>query len=465
MRRVQAERQTTQEGYIPSAGEPIGRVRGQVFVIMWAVAHLLHVSLHSEGALSFGTEALVFLSGVLVLLRPRWGAALLLMSAAQLVDWLSVAPFNPDHWTLVAAVNLTLLLVGCTPRARRAHVVDAAAGSLRILLLIAYGAAAFAKWNWTFLSPATSCAVWIADKASFGLLNGVPGSGPAAIVVAAGSESLVFLLLAFPRTRPYGVRLGLVFHAMVSLSPAMAVSDFTAALFALFFLFLADDEIDSAARRLLRLTAGSPTIAVFGRRRWIVPTWLVFCGGVAGYSSQSLSLLLIWITFTTYAIVTLIAVLPRAGRTGPWVQLRPSLVVFPAAVFLAFTAVNPYLGLRTNGAFTMFSNLRTEGDGSNHVVVSGWHLAPYQNELFIIVDSSDEGMRALADDHQALTLASVRSMPRLLPGIAIAGTVDGVEVRWTEEDSVALVGEPSWFEHWFLSFRPVSLDGVPRCSN
>lgn len=455
----------TQEGDFSPVSGPIDQSRSRVFSIMWAVAHVLHLGLHGEGALSFGTEAVVFLSGIIVLLRPRSTRALQLMAATQLVDWVSVAPFNPDHWTLVAAVNLTLLLAGITHRERDGHVVEKAAGSLRILLLIAYGAAAFAKWNWAFLSPVTSCAVWIADQASFGLFEGLPGAGPVAIGFAIGSETVVFLLLLMRRTRRFGVRLGLLFHTVVSLSPAMAVSDFTATVFALFVLFLSEAEIDAAVRRLADLTHGSPTVAIFRQRRWIVPAWLAFCGGVAGYSSQSLSLLIVWLTFTTYAAVVLIAVLPVAELTEPLARLRPTWAMIPAAAFLAFTVLNPYLGLRTTGAFTMFSNLRTEGGGSNHLIVGGWHLASFQNELFTIVDSNDASLRALAEDRQALPLASVRSLPRLAPGLTMTGTIDDVAVTWTEQTSELVIGDPSWFERWLLSFRPVSLDGVPRCGN
>ena len=47
---------------------------------------------------------------------------------------------------------------------------------------------------------------------------------------------------------------------------------------------------------------------------------------------------------------------------GPrWAALLPA--------FVLFFGLNPYLGLRTAGTFTMFSNLQTESDGSNHLLL------------------------------------------------------------------------------------------------
>ena len=55
---------------------------------------------------------------------------------------------------------------------------------------------------------------------------------------------------------------------------------------------------------------------------------------------------------------------PLASRLTPaWLYLLPVLVVLHG--------LTGYLGLRTAGNFTMFSNLRTEGPRSNHLVLAG----------------------------------------------------------------------------------------------
>ncbi len=453
---------------------------GDVFAVMWAPAHLAHIALHTgtgaNASTIDGTELLVGVAAVAVVARPRSARLLILLALAQLIDWLSVAPFNPDHWTLVAAVNVTLLLVWAASRRRDGvDVVERAAPALRWLLLIAYGAAALAKWNWGFLSVASSCAVHLGNLASFGLPGAVPGGEHLVIALVLGIETTVFALLVVPRTRRHGVRLGLVFHGLLSLGPVVAVWDFTATLAALFLLFLPRAEIDAAVRRILASTEGSPVIAVLAQHRWVVPLWLLAVSQLADADGLANGQLLVWASFTPYMVAVAWAVLPAAigPAASPAVIGPPAtstarsvpVAALPAIAFLAFTAANPYLGLRTTGAFTMFSNLRTEGSGGNHLLVEGWHPTDHQNELVTLESATDPALQALADDRQGLPVSALRTLPLLVADETIVGTVEGRTVRWTDGDSERLVGAPSPFERWLLSFRPVPLDGHPPCRN
>jgi hypothetical protein len=69
------------------------------------------------------------------------------------------------------------------------------------------------------------------------------------------------------------------------------------------------------------------------------------------------------------------------NRNAPrWCAVLPAFVIF--------FGMNPYLGLRTAGTFTMFSNLRTEGDSSNHLLLGSnpLKLWNYQEDLVEIID-------------------------------------------------------------------------------
>ncbi|MBV7334381.1 hypothetical protein KFU94_40330 [Chloroflexi bacterium TSY] len=61
-------------------------------------------------------------------------------------------------------------------------------------------------------------------------------------------------------------------------------------------------------------------------------------------------------------------------------------VLFP--IFVFFYALNPYFGLRTAGTFTMFSNLRTEGETSNHLLLGSNPLKrwTYQEDVVEIIE-------------------------------------------------------------------------------
>lgn len=65
------------------------------------------------------------------------------------------------------------------------------------------------------------------------------------------------------------------------------------------------------------------------------------------------------------------------------------LYVFP--VLLMFIGLTPYLGLRTAGNFSMFSNLRTEGQTSNHLLLGSNPLKiwGYQEDVVWILDVDD----------------------------------------------------------------------------
>jgi hypothetical protein len=68
------------------------------------------------------------------------------------------------------------------------------------------------------------------------------------------------------------------------------------------------------------------------------------------------------------------------NRNVPWWW-----AVFPA--FVLFFGLNPYLGLRTAGTFTMFSNLRTEGNTANHLLFGSNPLKwwNYQEDVVEII--------------------------------------------------------------------------------
>ena len=68
---------------------------------------------------------------------------------------------------------------------------------------------------------------------------------------------------------------------------------------------------------------------------------------------------------------------------------RPKLFGLLALAFFVWFALNPYLGLRTAGNLTMFSNLRTEGRSSNHLLLGSNPLKmfDYQEDLVEIIEA------------------------------------------------------------------------------
>lgn len=461
------------------------RTRSNVFAIMWSAGHMIHIAIHSNGKAQDPTEVAVFLAAVCLAMVPRSDRLLVLLAVAQIVDWWSFAPLNPDHWTLVMAVNSVLILGGLGrilwDRTTTVPLVEDVVGGLRVVLLVAYGAAALAKWNTTFLDPDVSCAADLFDQATFGVLGGGSVVNTLAVVSAVSAETLTFVLLLVPRTRRLGARLGLTFHSLVSLSPVMGVADFTATVSALFILFLPPDDIANAVSWLGAVNSRSPLLALIKRNRWVIPVFLILVGCVLGFRSRTTAALWLWFTVEVYQILLVLLPVLRVTADGgpeprpsrPPTRARPPerswqhvAIAAPAVLFLGFTAANPYLGLRTTGAFTMFSNLRTEAGSSNHLL-GGRPIADYQDELLRITGSSIDTLNEAAEYDESIPVAALHGWSEVAGSESwIEGEIDGRPIRWTVADSAATIGQPSFFERYLLSFRSFDPDADhPRCVN
>lgn len=74
------------------------------------------------------------------------------------------------------------------------------------------------------------------------------------------------------------------------------------------------------------------------------------------------------LVFSAFALVWL-NVLRVKGLSGVPIRLPKSVFSLGALAMFILFAFNPYLGLRTTGTLSMFSNLRTEGATSNHLLL------------------------------------------------------------------------------------------------
>ena len=83
---------------------------------------------------------------------------------------------------------------------------------------------------------------------------------------------------------------------------------------------------------------------------------------------------------------------PTAGAI-----LAPRRPVFWIPVILVvINGALPYLGVKTETSSGMFSNLRTEGGRTNHLLIQrGLHLTKHADELVRIIDSEDHQLAEL----------------------------------------------------------------------
>jgi hypothetical protein len=126
--------------------------------------------------------------------------------------------------------------------------------------------------------------------------------------------------------------------------------------------------------------------------------------------------------------------------------------------------------LKTETSFAMFSNLRTEGGTTNHLIVRrGLRLASYQEDLVTILDSSDPELQRLADLEYRLPYFEFRSyLSRRISrhaGAIRVGYRRGETETWIDDATrdPALAAPDALLSRKLLYFRPVPLRTNAEC--
>jgi hypothetical protein len=448
---------------------------GSAFAMLWAAAIAVHLLNQTFGRLDL-LQWVTLAAVAYVLGRPSSAHRLAVLAAAQLLETVWNMPLAPDHQVLAAFVNVCLLVAyfssGRPPSA--ADLVHRLSAGARFLTLVAYAAAALAKYNTDFLHAATSCAAFMAERASFGFVSREDPLATAFLVMTISAETMIPILLLLPRTRRWGVLFAASFHFMLSASPAIGVGDFTLTLWALFCLFLPVRDIETIGDRLLRTWRASPLI----RRLDPVPRWVLAIVALSGIWLASLPrggavvsalvwdvsvLMALWVLVVAFRV--LLSQHAETRRLG-----RPTAVQFGVlALMLAFVS-GPYLGFGTSSHFTMFSGIRTEDTGTNHLFLPSYHLVDSQNDGLIVL-SSEGGSSVLESAAEVHSVMPRPEVHRILQHEQFGGrfeTLDGKRIVVEPYADSPLRTPPSWWSAKWQHFRSYKLEGVTDpgyCSN
>jgi hypothetical protein len=276
------------------------------------------------------------------------------------------------------------------------------------------------------------------------------------------------LLLAVPKAQGPVLAFSWIMHTMLSF---IGFVDFGALALALLFTFVPTRYQELASERA----------PVFGRRLSRAQLYFAICM-LSGVFSGLHHRLGAAICFNLAGAVLFWPLL--AARVGPaprptWdgVSLRNGstprwLFLFP--VLLLFHGLTPYLGLRTAGNFSMFSNLRTEGPRSNHLLLGGnpLKLWGYQEDVVKFVRIDD---RAAAIGYQYQPLEAqelpVVEFRKLVDKWNRAGAVVPmtIEYRGRVYETRDIVHDPEWHPSgpdWamrLMDFRVIQPEGPNRC--
>jgi len=453
---------------------------GHTFVVVWALANLVHHANGTRGPLDF-ISILNVLAALWVIAAPQSAGRLCLLAATQVLDAVWHLPFSPDHQILAAFVNILILVRWLRARpSDSADVVAAVASGARIVLLIAYGAAALSKYNESFLDPAHSCATWIATKASGGLIDRGDGAAAGFVILTLVAETSIPLLLLLPWTRRWGVVIGIGFHLLVCLSPAVGVADFSVTLWALFLLFAHPDDVSDAGdavRSTLRRSAIVRDVSRVPPPILVSVTTTLFVIGDRTESGSTLLILISWIATVVTGvalIVSLVRVTLRNRSTTIRLSRLPVVSVVACLTMFALVA-SSYLGFGTSSRFTMFSGLRTEGPGTNHLFLPSVHVIDSQNRWWIIeeLEARRPGEGRTTNSSPVTARAGIPEVEirRLLSDHDVGGTFvapDGLKVVVTPGVDHPMRGGNPWWEEHTQHYRPFVVTGVSDpgyCSN
>ena len=140
-------------------------------------------------------------------------------------------------------------------------------------------------------------------------------------------------------------------------------------------------------------------------------------------------------------------------------------------VFVVLSVLNglcPYLGLKTQGSFTMFSNLQTEAGHWNHLFMPQAIkiFDGYQDRIVTIVTSSEEYHQQLyIEKNLQATEFEIRRNFMQRPSLKLTVRENGQDVEVTANSDSRLVEPLPLWQRKLMLFRPVSLNGQPFTTN
>ncbi len=442
------------------AGPDVETARSTLFARLFGIAVIAHVvgnwSQPDFPAPVGWANLAVGLAGLWLSTRPS-RKVLLLASGLVVTSVLLEIPVTGNHWLVAGLVAAAILAT----RGNQERWVPAA----RVILLVFYSFAAFAKLNSGFFDPTVSCAVFYANQ-SLGAV-GLPLLDPAATVSRAiiwatvAIECSVPIALIWRRTRYIGVVLGTVFHTFISYDLSQHFYDFTAVLIALFVLFLPDRSVERITGRLARAgdrmgLAGTAVVGMVGALVVIAatpmnPTVAVLLTRIAFF---------LWVALSIPWLVILIGGRSAADRLT-W---NPGIA---GAVVVALTLLNgltPYTEVKTAYSFNMYANLLTsQGDSNHYLIQATFPLRDGYDGSVEILDSSDQGLVAYRDEGYLVAYPQLRRYLSSRPDVSLTYRRFGeITALPTVASFPELVDPGPWW--WrFFPLRAIDTMNPPRC--
>ena len=477
-----------------------GAGRLQFLTIMIAISSMTHM-VSFQWWTDLLTGQIVLGATLLIFLFPGSASALAVFLVCSIIHWFSLAPRIPNHVFFEMLVHLTLLsslgLSLLNSRQRQANEASGDASPsfattafnlarpyMIIELIILYLFTVVHKLNFDFFNPEVSCAVSMHhDVAAF--IPGIP-EGPwtewPTIIGTLLIELAIPILFIARRTRPFGLILGIGFHLFLALHPHGGIYSFTGLLFTLYFLLLPDSSEDWLTSRWAKIpTVGRIVFKCVVLGGFFLTVYLQALASGEGKPFADLNAIgfIAWLPLALLIAGAYILALifgPRnehdaklsvdTSNSQAESRLGRLLWIFP--ILILINGFSPYLGLKTTTAFSMFSNLRTEGGQSNHVILPNVALFKYQEDLVEVLESNDPQFEKLVDSGDLVPWFEVRRMASKSEraDAEITCVRNGILLVLKRGDSSQESQEAFTPHHWlaakFLHFRSIRPFNQPQ---
>ncbi len=442
---------STNPGQVGATAAPDSNASRQftLFAALLAAAVLFHQAQLGDWKV-FSIEVLVSLAAIFCLLRPSDPRRLLLLLSVHLVVAVVEMPFNVNHWLLLVFVDVTVLIAVGIGLLRGRRVLDRGslylgiAPTVRAMVLLVYFFAAIAKLNDSFLDEEISCGTHMLQTIfqTGPLQIDASPLNPLGIWGTIAIELTIPLLLLFRRTRLLGVLVGGGFHFTLFVEGHMPFSGFALAFYALFIPDDIPDRFDRLVERypaidravsMLRSTAHNPLTFPLAAAGWLAVAALLTYGPEdvnlegAVLNAAQLVFGLYYLSLGGVFLLCLLQGRPFRYRPGLLRLASPVWLIGP--ILVVANAMSPYLGLKTQTTFTMYSNLQTEAGHWNHLVFpESMRIFGYQDESVEIVASNDRQLASAADNDRLWLLYALRQRTADHPDMSVTYVRDGERV-------------------------------------
>jgi len=375
--------------------------KSDIFIILYVSAYFLNESERWESMYS-SLFSLAFLILTIAAPKHRYVVFIffLVMSSYFIFE---KYPRVSNHSTLILFVNFYLFISLLSKLFTKTYKVIISNNDfivLRWTLIIVYFFTGFHKLNYDFLFSDNSCANWYHTKLLFNITNNIIKPYPDFIYVI--SPFLVVVLeitesigLMFRRTQLFALYSFILLHIYLSLGGFI---DFAAVCISLMIAFIPaknfqnyqhyfSQKIDILFVKIDRIYFYVMCVTCIGLIILIERTF-----NIIQTSNHRIIIFISGLLFIANLVFLSWYFLKKIFTDRIFVWESENLfyrIPFQAYSFIAlliFQGSQNYLGLSTAGTFSMFSNLRTEGGSSNHLILKDnpLEIFDFQKDLVYI---------------------------------------------------------------------------------